>query len=292
MGLLVLAALVGVVHVHHAPSHDSEAPFSEVLNGAFEAQLDFVVLTEHIEPNTAGPLPGATRAGLYARPDGGRLLVLVGAEFGTSDGHLLALNIPEILPIEGRSGWDAVEAIHAAGGFAVVPHPFLHEGWKDWEVPFDGMEVHNNAEVLWEAVDPILPLRLIRLAFDRDGALRRVLLRPHEQLQRWDELLAEGADVVAFSGAEAHQNFSVLGFQVDPYREVFRPVQTLCPTLPLTEEALWSALRTGACWIRYRIYDERENEARRVRFPSGRVELQLDDGRKVLEISQPQRGLR
>src|SRR5258705_7222419 len=42
---LALAALVGVIHVPHEPSHDSDASFAEVLAAADQAGLDFVVLT-------------------------------------------------------------------------------------------------------------------------------------------------------------------------------------------------------------------------------------------------------
>ena len=100
-------------------------------------------------------------------------------------------------------------------------------------------------------------------------------------------MLVNGRRVVAFSGADAHQNVSLLGWQLDPYAQVFRSVQTLCPDGPLEEDDLWRALRSGACWIRYRMHEERADDAREVRFPSGRVELQLDDGRKVLEIRPP-----
>jgi hypothetical protein len=287
MWLLLVAALVGVVHIHHAPSHDSQARFSDLLQAAFQRKLDFIVLTEHVPLGAKGPLPAANRAGLYLRPDGGRLLVLVGGEFGTQDGHLLAMDIPEVLPIEGVPGRQAIAAIHAAGGFAVVPHPFLHGGWKDWDAPFDGIEVHNNVVVFWSGVDPLLPLRMIRLVFDRDAVMRRLLLRPKRELDTWEELLAKGRRVFAFSGSDAHQNLSLLGWQVDPYAEVFRHVQTLCPDGPLDPEAVWKALRSGQCWIRYGFYDDRESEAERVGFPSGRVELQLDGGWRVLEIRQP-----
>lgn len=278
---------MGVVHVHQGPSHDTSASFEEVLEAAYGAGLDFVVLTEHVLAEARGPLPAAERAGLYPKPDGGRLLVLVGAELGTRDGHLLALDIPTVIPAEERSGREVIDAIHAAGGFAVVPHPFAYGSWQDWDAAFDGIEVHNNAVVLRRGLGPLLPLRLLRLAFDRDGAIRGLLVRPARALDAWEELLAKGRRVVAFSGADAHQNVSLLGWQIDPYVEVFRSVQTLCPDGPLEQPALWQALRSGACWIRYRLFDSRADESREVRFPSGRVELQLDGGRRVLEIRQP-----
>lgn len=289
MRTLALAALVGVLHVHHAPSHDTDAPFEEVLEAAYASDLDFLVLSEHVPIDADGSLPAAELAGLYTRPDGRNLLVLVGAEFGTRDGHLLAYDIPEVIPAEGLPGHEVIGAIHAAGGFAVVPHPFAYGGWQDWDAEFDGLEVHNNAAVLRGTVGPLLPLRMLRHAFARNRSLRAMLVRPARPLDQWERLLASGRRVVAFAGSDAHRNVSLLGWRIDAYAEVFRTVQTMCPDGILEPAAIWQALRSGACWIRYRIYDERAEEAREVRFPSGRLELQLDGGRRVLEIRQPPR---
>ena len=114
-----------------------------------------------------------------------------------------------------------------------------------------------------------------------------MLVRPTPELERWETMLEEGRRVVAFSGADAHQNLSLLGWQLDPYGEMFSLVQTVCPDGELTPDWIWGALREGRCSIRYSLYDERASEAVEVRFPSGRVELQLDDGRRVYEIKNP-----
>jgi hypothetical protein len=286
---LALAALVGVLHVHHAPSHDSDAPFEDVLAGAFAARLDFVVLTEHVDGAEDGPLPAAERAGIRVGPDGRRVLVLVGAEFGTRDGHLVGLAIPRAYASRERSGREVIERIHADGGFAVVSHPFSHGGWRDFDAPFDGIEVHNNASSLERALGPLLPWRVLRLALDRDGAMGELLARPAQELELWERLLLEGRRVVGFSAADAHQNQRWLGWQLDPYGEMFRVVQTVCPDAPLEPDAIWALLRSGACAIRYRVFEARAAEAREVRFPSGRVEWQLDGGRRVLELSGPRR---
>lgn len=284
---LVAAVLVGVLHVHHAPSHDSDGSFGELIAAAHEVGLDFVVLSEHVEAERDGPLPAAQRAGLHEGADGQRVLVLVGAEFGTRDGHLLGYDIPLAYASRGRGGRELIERIHADGGFAVVPHPFTHGGWSDLDAPFDGLEVHNNASEFRRITGPLLPLRLLRALLDRDGALRAMLVRPRRELELWDRLRAEGRPVVAFSGADAHRNVSLLGLQLDPYRQQLRVVQTVCPEAPLEARAVWQLLRDGRCAIRYRLYDDRADEAREVRLPSGRVELQLDGGRRVLEIRQP-----
>jgi hypothetical protein len=284
---LALALLVGVLHVHHAPSHDSDASFAELLAAAHAAELDFLVLAEHADPDLpSGPLPAAERAGLHAGPGGRSLRVLVAVEFGTADGHLLAYDVDELVPATDRPGAEVIADVHAAGGFAVVPHPFTHGGWHDWDAPFDGLEVHNNASAFQRLLGPLLPLRLLVASFDRPAVLRSMLPRPERELERWESLLMAGRAVVGFSGADAHRNVSLLGWQLDPYSPMFSAVQTVCPGDSLEPKALWAALRGGRCWIRYEIHAGHGTPSE-VRFPSGRRELQLDDGARVLEIRNP-----
>jgi hypothetical protein len=286
---LLAAALVGVVHLHHAPSHDTDAPFSDLVRAAEEVGLDFVVLTEHSDRSDDGPLPGAARAGLHRSELGHRLLVLVGAEFGTEDGHLVGLDIPRAYANQDESGEMLagrvlIDRIHADGGFALVPHPFTHGGWKDWDAPFDGLEVQNNASDYRRQYGPLYPFRLLRFAFDPSGTLANMLGRPERELERWESLLQSGRRVVAFAGADAHQNTSILGWQLDPYARMLRQVQMLCPEGPLEPAYVWAALRSGRCWIRWRVHEREADRAHEVRFPSGRTELWLDAGRRVLEV--------
>lgn len=289
MKALLAAALVGIVHVHHAPSHDTDAPFADVVQAAEEVGLDFVVLTEHSDRSDDGPLPGASRAGLHRSEQGHRLLVLLGAEFGTADGHLLGLDIPRAYAnqdAEGEmvAGRELIGRIHADGGFAVVPHPFTHGGWDDWDAPFDAIEVQNHASDYRRQIGPLYPFRLLRFAVDPSGGLARMLKRPERELERWESLLQSGRRIVAFAGADAHQNSSILGWQLDPYARMFRQVQMLCPDGPLEPAYVWSILRSGRCSIRWRVHEHQADRAREVRFPSGRTELWLDDGRRVLEV--------
>ena len=287
MKALALAALVGVMHVHHMPSHDSNAPFEDVLAAADQAGLDFVVLTDHADVDAPGPLPGVEHAGVQVAPSGRKVLVLVGAEFATNDGHLLGLEIDHTVPALGRPGRDVIADVHAQGGFAVVPHPFSHGGWRDWDADFDGLEVQNNASDFTRLYGVLLPFRIARLAWDRDGELAELWRRPSEELAKWDELLAAGRRVPAFAGADAHQNVSLLGWQLDPYPQMFGGPQMVCPDAPLQAAAVWKLLRSGACAIRWQVYAPRAAEAVPVRFPSGRVELDLDGGERVLEVRNP-----
>ncbi len=284
---LALAALVGVIHVHHAPSHDSDAPFEAVLEAADQAGLDFVVLTDHADVAAPAPLPGIEHAGVHVAPSGRRVLVLVGAEFATDDGHLLGLAIDHAVPAMGRPGREVIADVHAQGGFAVVPHPFSHGGWHDWSADFDGLEVQNSASDFRRLYGPLLPVRILRFAFDRDAVLRELWIRPAVELAKWDELLAAGRRVPGFAGADAHQNVSLLGWQLDPYAQMFRGPRMVCPAAALQPAEVWRLLRSGSCAIRTEFYEPRAGEAIRVQFPSGRVEWQLDGGERVLELDEP-----
>ena len=190
-----------MLHVHHAPSHDSSAALEELLEAAHATRLDFVVLTEHVEADLDAPLPATQAAGLYEGPDGHRVLVLVGAEFGTADGHLLGLDIPLAYASRDRSGRELIARIHGDGGFAVVPHPFDYGGWRDLDAPFDAIEVHNNAVSFRRLRGPLLPLRLLWLAVDRGAASRNMLRRPDRELELWERMLVGGRRVVGLSGA-------------------------------------------------------------------------------------------
>lgn len=295
MHAVLLAALVGVLHVHHAPSHDSEAPFADVLSAAREIGLDFVVLTEHTAAERLpGPRPAAAREGLYpgSGPDDRPLLVLVGAELGTADGHLLALDLSSLPASRGpagadRPGRDVIADIHALGGFAAIPHPESHGGWHDWDAPFDALEVQNTASDFSRQMGPLLPLRLLRLAFAPRAGLDALWVRPDAELARWEALLASGRRVVALAGADAHRNVSVLGWQLDPYERSFAGAQMVCPDGRLEAAEIWKSLRAGHCYLRWHHYTSRAGEASRVGFPSGHWELRLDDGQRVLEVHPP-----
>lgn len=80
------------------------------------SDLDVIAVTDHEDA------AGGHRARDLAVQRGSRIEVIVGAEVTTRHGHLLALFI-EQAPPSFRSVEATLEAIHAQGGLAIVPHP-------------------------------------------------------------------------------------------------------------------------------------------------------------------------
>lgn len=78
--------------------------------------LDVIAVTDHEDAT------GGQRARELAAKRGYRCEVIVGAEVTTWQGHLLALFIEEA-PKSFRSIEATLEAVHGAGGLAVIPHP-------------------------------------------------------------------------------------------------------------------------------------------------------------------------
>ncbi|QSQ24972.1 PHP domain-containing protein [Pyxidicoccus parkwayensis] len=111
----------GAYHVHTTRSDGRGSP-QEVARAAKEAGLDFVVLTDHNDFKPPAP----------AWVDG--VLLVPGVEISTSSGHLAAFGMER--PLEGVRQWmppgDAVKAVAAAGGTAVLAHPVQKRNpWTD-----------------------------------------------------------------------------------------------------------------------------------------------------------------
>jgi predicted metal-dependent phosphoesterase TrpH len=73
------------------------------------------------------------------------LLIIPGTEVSSLDGHIVGLNVPEIIP-RGLSAEETVDRIHQSGGIAIACHPFaLFKGsiGKHVNGKFDAVETIN-----------------------------------------------------------------------------------------------------------------------------------------------------
>jgi hypothetical protein len=134
----------GDLHLHTVHS-DGQLEPAALAAAAREAGLDFIVSTEH---NTC------SAAGIWGHHAGDDLLVIVGEEVTTRNGHLVAAGLTGGSWIDWRfRAADGllsatVGEIHRLGGVAIAAHPFapcLGCGWKYGFDDVDAIEVWNGA---------------------------------------------------------------------------------------------------------------------------------------------------
>ncbi|HTS14122.1 MAG TPA: PHP domain-containing protein [Candidatus Sulfotelmatobacter sp.] len=104
------------LHSHSSFSFDSLSKPADLVRVAAERGLTHLAITDH--ERLDGALEGRAHA-----PAG--LTVIVGEEIRTADGDMLGLYLTEVVA-PGMSAAETVDAIHAQGGLAGLPHPFDH----------------------------------------------------------------------------------------------------------------------------------------------------------------------
>jgi predicted metal-dependent phosphoesterase TrpH len=124
-------------HVHTEASYDGHSSPEDLLAAASQVGLDAVVVTDH------DSVSGAHAAAALASDR--NIVVIIGCEVSTADGHLLAIGVDD-RPDPHRSLAATARWIRDRGGVAVVPHPFQrlrHGASRDGIAAVDGIEVYN-----------------------------------------------------------------------------------------------------------------------------------------------------
>lgn len=122
------------LHVHTTYSKDSLITPKDLVFYAKKRGLDAVAVTDHNQLDGAYKLAKETD-----------FLIIPGMEVSSADGHIVALNVSELIP-RGLSAAETVERIHKAGGVAVACHPYvLFKGCLKDKVcsTFDAIETIN-----------------------------------------------------------------------------------------------------------------------------------------------------
>ena len=122
------------LHVHTTYSKDSLITPKDLIFYAKKRGLTAVAVTDHNELDGAYKIAKETD-----------FLVIPGMEVSSSDGHIVALNVREIIP-RGLSAPETVLRIHLAGGVAIACHPYAYfKGSLEGNVceTFDAIEIIN-----------------------------------------------------------------------------------------------------------------------------------------------------
>jgi hypothetical protein len=237
-----LLDLKGVIHVHSSLSHDSRGAPEEILRAARQADLQFVMTTDH---NTHRIFT----EGLQGRFDD--LRIIRGAEMIKDGQTILAINTREFIDGHRMSIQQAVREIKSQGGLAFVAHPWR---FKEWDVDgIDGIEIYDIADAAyaqaWKA--PWMGLEMLSAWRDYpEEVLLSLLSRPGHHLATWDRLL-ETRRLVGIAGNDAHQNVRFLGMQLDAYPLDFRYVQTHLMARATGERDLLDALQAGHTYLSF-----------------------------------------
>lgn len=96
--------------------------------------LDGVAVTDHDRIDSAFKIAAETD-----------FPIIPGMEIYSSDGHIVALNVQELIP-RGLSASETVDRIHQSGGIAVACHPgsfFVRSVGKNVDAKFDAVETIN-----------------------------------------------------------------------------------------------------------------------------------------------------
>ena len=123
------------LHVHTTYSKDSLITPKDLVYYAKKRGLTAVAITDH------NSLEGAYK--IAKETD---FLVIPGMEVSSADGHIVALNVKELIP-RGLTAPETVERIHKAGGVAIACHPYVYfKGCLKGNVcgTFDAVEVINS----------------------------------------------------------------------------------------------------------------------------------------------------
>ncbi len=127
--------IIADLHVHTTYSNDSLITPKDLIYYSKKRGLNAVAVTDH------NYLAGAQKIAKET-PD---FLVIPGMEVSSADGHIVALNVSELIP-KGYSAVETVERIHRAGGVAIACHPYVYfKGCLREHVcaTFDAIEVIN-----------------------------------------------------------------------------------------------------------------------------------------------------
>jgi len=205
----------GAIHVHTVRSDGAGTP-ERVAGAAHRAGLDFVVLTDHGDA-TRPPDPPRYVDGV---------LLIDAVEISTTDGHVIALGLPQAPYRLAGDARDVLEDVHRLGGFGIAAHPDSPKAelqWRDWTSPVDGIE-WLNVDSEWRDESRIALSRALLTYWFRPGeTLASLLDRSSRTFERWDGL-AVVRPIVAVAGLDAHARISFAGqTDVDEGRSIGLP---------------------------------------------------------------------
>lgn len=266
---------VGNLHMH-TPYSDGEKYHAAIAEDAIKAGLDFVIVTDHniLVQGVDG----------YYENGNGRVLLFTGEEIHNvrrqpQASHFLTYGVNQELADLAPDPQQLIDATIAAGGYGFLAHPHEKDlpivsepnlGWHDWDIDgFTGLEIWNYMSCMKNRLADALGGLRWQSRLTGNLAAVRVALNPEkvvtgpepETLALWDELLAQGKQIVAIGNSDAHgtpMSMGPLKREIYPYEFLFRAVNThILTSEPLNgnvehdKQLILNAVGRGNAWVGY-----------------------------------------
>ncbi len=194
----------GVCHAHSHRSHDSMITYPEILEAAHEAEIEFLLMSDHCVDGLADY--GKGWRGVY---DG--VLFVRGYEMREG---FMPWGLPEDVVLDcSEDPVKLARQIEEHGGLLFFAHT---EEDRMWDLPqLDGMEIYNIHTLFIKAdIGEMAPDIILSMRRYPDHVLRTIYQPLPEIHARWDELNKERR-IVGIGGNDAHQNVGVRGFYTE-----------------------------------------------------------------------------
>lgn len=249
----------GITHVHSSLSTGS-GDIPTIVEAAKTTNTQFVIITDLNPTSAKGFKEGYNE----------NVLLMTGAEYGFSGGHLLSYGVNKERLDQGLGQNQILLSEQLSKPpspndptFLIASHPFLdHSKWPDLNQPgLTGMEIINMESVWREGLKTnkvgILWSILI-LPFNPDLSYLRLYEEPRKEIEAWDQVLSK-KPFVGMGGADATANAIPIpdkSLDFPSYQQAFRLMKNhvllkseLTGSFQQDKKKILSALRQGSFYF-------------------------------------------
>jgi len=223
--------IVGSYHMHSTLSDGKKDP-DKIAHIAARSGLDFIILTDHGEPNFACLKAKGWKEGL---------LMLSGTEMSVNRGHLVGLGFETPSQRFSENAERAAHQVNALNGFTIIAHPYSKTSWS-WGkyAGYSGIEIINADSMLQKNIVPLLPF-FPALFIKPELPLLRMLARPEKNLRKWD-MLNRSSKIYGYFSTDAHLLYKPLFSFLRLHVLLNKP---LASDFKVAENQVYSALKKG-----------------------------------------------
>lgn len=174
----------GVFHVHSVFS-DGKGDIEEITKAAQNHKLDFVVLTDHGEPNLKCAVSTSFQ---------NNVLLIGGSEFSLDCGHLACAGFDVEKYRIPKEPQEAINEVNIYNGFSFISHPYDNKiPWTDWDIhSFTGIEVLSSYSSARRIGVTGLFSFTIRYLLNKEFSLINTLHYPKDNFKKWDSINKNG----------------------------------------------------------------------------------------------------